>query len=53
MFLCVVPCSAQYGRTALLVACAHGRLDLVRWLVTDAGSDARSERDNVNVSWRL
>ncbi len=38
----------QDGSTALLVACADGHLDVVRWLVTDAGSDARSERTYVS-----
>jgi ankyrin repeat protein len=38
---------AQVGHTALLVACAAGQIDVVRWLVTEGGSDARSERDKV------
>jgi hypothetical protein len=42
---------AQVGRTALLVACAAGQSDVVRWLVTEGGSDARSERDKVRRSW--
>ncbi len=41
-------CCDQDGRTALLLACADGHLDVVRWLVTDAGSDVRSERDEVS-----
>jgi ankyrin repeat protein len=45
--LCLVSRSDQNGRTALLVACASGHLDVARWLV-DAGSDVRSERDNVS-----
>jgi hypothetical protein len=46
--LCLVSCCDQGGVSALLVACAMGHLDVVRWLVTDAGSDARSERANVS-----
>jgi ankyrin repeat protein len=46
--LCGVSCSDQNGHTAALMACANGHLDVVRWLVTEAGSDARSERDNVS-----
>jgi hypothetical protein len=38
---------SQRGNTALLLACLSGRIDLVRWLVFEAGSDARSERNNV------
>jgi hypothetical protein len=38
----------QDGSTALLVACAKGHLDVVRFLVTDAGSDARLERTKVS-----
>ncbi len=34
----------QNGYTALLLACLSDHLDVARWLVTDAGSDARSER---------
>ncbi len=45
---CLVSRCGQTGFTALLAACERGRLDAVRWLVTDAGSDARSERDNVS-----
>jgi hypothetical protein len=44
MVLC---CRAQFEFTALLSACHHGHLDLARWLVTEGGSDARSERDSV------
>ncbi len=43
----VVLCCDQDGATALLLACQHGYLDVARWLVTVAGSDARAERDNV------
>jgi hypothetical protein len=43
-----VSCCDQDGWSALLVACVRGRLDVARWLVTDAGSDARSERHNVS-----
>jgi ankyrin repeat protein len=39
---------AQNGYTALLAACANGHLDVARWLVTAAGSDVRSERDEVS-----
>ncbi len=39
----------QDGRTALLCACASGRLDVAQWLVTSGGSDARSERNNVRI----
>jgi ankyrin repeat protein len=42
----------QDGSTALLLACEHGHLDVARWLVTDAGSDARSERDSVSCRYR-
>jgi hypothetical protein len=41
-------CRQNRGGTALLWACTTGRLDVARWLVADAGSDARSERDNVS-----
>jgi hypothetical protein len=41
-------CCDQRGQTALLLACGNGRLDVARWLVTDVGSDARSERDSVS-----
>jgi hypothetical protein len=51
---CVVDCDcgvrdvlSQRGNTALLLACLSGRIDLVRWLVFEAGSDARSERNEV------
>jgi hypothetical protein len=40
-------CCGKTGGTALLWACYCGRLDVARWLVTEAGSDARSERDSV------
>jgi hypothetical protein len=40
-------CVVQLGRTALLLVCANGRLDVAQWLVASAGSDARSERSNV------
>jgi ankyrin repeat protein len=36
------------GWSALLLACARGRLDVARWLVTHAGSDARSEQNDVS-----
>jgi ankyrin repeat protein len=38
---------SQNGYTALLLACRNGHIDVARWLVSEAGSDARSERDNV------
>jgi ankyrin repeat protein len=38
---------SQAGYTALLLACYHGHIDVARWLVSEAGSDARSERNNV------
>jgi hypothetical protein len=41
-------CRQNRGGTALLWACTTGHLDVARWLVMDAGSDARSERDNVS-----
>ncbi len=47
-FCGLVSCCDQIGDTALLTACAHGYLDVARWLVTDAGSDAQLERDNVS-----
>jgi hypothetical protein len=46
--LCFVSCCDQVGWSALLVACFNGHLDVARWLVTDAGSDVRSERSNVS-----
>jgi hypothetical protein len=48
--LCLVACCDQGTNTALLLACMRGHLDVVRWLVTDAGSDARSKR--AKVGWR-
>ncbi len=45
--LCFVACCDQWGHTALLLACEYGHLDVARWLVTAAGSDARSERSKV------
>ncbi len=44
---CVLCCD-QVGRTALLAACEHGHVDVARWLVTNAGSDARLERYDVS-----
>ncbi len=38
---------SQNGKSALLLACWHGHVNVARWLVSEAGSDARSERDNV------
>ncbi len=40
----------QKGMTPLLRACAGGRLTLAQWLVVEAGSDARLERDEVGAS---
>jgi hypothetical protein len=40
----------QDGHTALLFACANGRLDVAQWLVSSAGSDARSERSDVRTA---
>ncbi len=37
----------QDGDSALLLACWHGHIDVARWLVSEAGSDGRSERNNV------
>lgn len=37
----------QDGDTALLLACANGHMDVVKWLVTEAGSNAALERNNV------
>ena len=48
MLLLGVWCCDQFGGSALLAACIDGHLDVARWLVTDAGSDARSERDKVS-----
>jgi ankyrin repeat protein len=44
---------SQGGHTALLLACYNGHIDVARWLVSEAGSDARSERNNVGrcLSW--
>ncbi len=39
---------SQYGNIALLLACYKGHIDVARWLVSEAGSDARSERNNVS-----
>ena len=44
---CSLLCCDQDGSTALLWATRCGYLDVARWLVTDAGRDARSERDHV------
>jgi hypothetical protein len=42
----------QNGDTALLLACKGGHLDVARWLVAEAGSDPRSEIDEVLRLWR-
>jgi hypothetical protein len=39
--------STEGGATALLLACWYGHLDVVQWLVRAAGSDARSECNDV------
>jgi hypothetical protein len=40
---------AQQARTALLVACHKGFLSIVQYLVEEAGSDPRTERDAVRL----
>jgi ankyrin repeat protein len=45
-------CCHQNGYSALVMACLNGHLDVVRWLVTSAGSDARSESTNVSCLFR-
>jgi hypothetical protein len=40
----------QSGNSALLLASCNGRADVVRWLVTEAGCDARSDRNRVSFS---
>ncbi len=50
LFVTVAMCGdvlAQTGFTALLLACLSGHIDVARWLVSEAGSDARSEWNNV------
>jgi hypothetical protein len=50
LHLTVVMCGdvlSQKGSSALLLACLRGHIDVARWLVSEAGSDARSERNNV------
>jgi ankyrin repeat protein len=42
----------QDGSSALLLACEHGHVDVARWLVANAGSDAASERDKVDWATR-
>jgi ankyrin repeat protein len=37
----------QYGNTALLLACDNGHLEVAQWLVSSAGSNAVSERNDV------
>ncbi len=39
----------QDGNTALLLACLSGRLNVAQWLVSSAGSNAVTERDNVRM----
>jgi hypothetical protein len=50
MLRCIVTVCVQCGSTALLEACANGHLNAARWLVDEAGSDARSEQDKVPFS---
>jgi ankyrin repeat protein len=38
----------QDGDTALLLACDNGHINVARWLVTEVGIDARTEKDNVS-----
>jgi hypothetical protein len=38
----------QDGFTALVLACRNGQTNTARWLISDANSDARTERDNVS-----
>jgi hypothetical protein len=45
--VCVVP--TQAGATALLIACRNGHLEVARWLVSSAGSNAATERDSVRM----
>ncbi len=40
---CACCAREQNGRTAHLLACANGHLNVAQWLVTSAGTDARSE----------
>jgi ankyrin repeat protein len=35
----------QHGHTALLRACNAGHIDVVQWLVTEAGSDPQDVND--------
>ncbi len=49
LFVAVVSCLAlcglaQLGDTPLLTACANGRIEVVKWLVSLAGSAATTER---------
>jgi hypothetical protein len=37
----------QNNETALLLAAANGHLEVLQWLVAEAGSDARLERNSV------
>jgi ankyrin repeat protein len=40
----------QIGRSALLVACAAGHVDVARWLLASVGCDAKLERDKVRLT---
>jgi hypothetical protein len=43
----VVGVCVQWGCTTLLYACAGGHLEVAQWLVSSAGSNAATERDEV------
>jgi hypothetical protein len=45
VYLCDVP--MQIGSAALMAACAGGHLEVAQWLVSSAGSNAVTERNDV------